>query len=317
MEVLVDRPEEDRKVTRVTGPFVVEATIPTPVDWEGDGEEDSGVGPAESHANFTDRMLEVLRRAPRIQVEGNKTAEFEQVRAPAKAFVLSAEGFAKGTTDPVAFVFGPEHGAISEVLVHRALKEADRRNYTRLYVVGFAIEPNARQLIEQTRDPKHPASDVPAWYVQATPDLVMGSLLKTTKASQLFSVCGLPDITATKEKPKSKDDPERWTVRLNGVDAFDPDTMTTRAQKGIDVPAWFLDTDYNGRVFRTSQAFFPRTQAWDALKRALKADFDEALFEHLAGDTSTAFELGPNRTVAVKVIDDRGNELMVVRELPA
>src|SRR3712207_8074516 len=30
-EVLVDRPEVDKKITRVTGPFVVEATIPTPV----------------------------------------------------------------------------------------------------------------------------------------------------------------------------------------------------------------------------------------------------------------------------------------------
>ncbi len=41
-EVLVDRPEADNKIVRVTGPFVVEATIPTPVDWEGDGVEDSG-----------------------------------------------------------------------------------------------------------------------------------------------------------------------------------------------------------------------------------------------------------------------------------
>jgi adenine-specific DNA-methyltransferase len=316
MEVLVDRPEEDRKVTRVTGPFVVEATIPTPVDWEGDGKEDSGVAPAEDHASFTDRMLEVLRRAPRIHIGGNETAEFEQVRAPAKAMVLSAEAVIKATTDSAAFVFGPEHGAVSEVLVHKALKEADRRNYARLYVVGFAIEPNARQLIEATRDTAHPAAVVPTWYVQATPDLMMGSLLKTTKASQLFSVCGLPDITVTRLKPKQKSDTERWIVKLNGVDAFDPDTMETRAQKGLDVPAWFLDTDYNGRVFRTSQAFFPRTQAWDALKRALKADFDEALFEHLAGDESTAFEAGANRTVAVKVIDDRGNELMVVEELP-
>jgi adenine-specific DNA-methyltransferase len=36
-EVLVDRPEVDSKITRVTGPFVVEATIPTPVDIDGDG----------------------------------------------------------------------------------------------------------------------------------------------------------------------------------------------------------------------------------------------------------------------------------------
>src|ERR1017187_6494723 len=31
-EVLVDRPEADNKITRVTGPFCVEGTIPTPVD---------------------------------------------------------------------------------------------------------------------------------------------------------------------------------------------------------------------------------------------------------------------------------------------
>jgi adenine-specific DNA-methyltransferase len=31
-EVLVDRPEVESKITRVTGAFCVEATIPTPVD---------------------------------------------------------------------------------------------------------------------------------------------------------------------------------------------------------------------------------------------------------------------------------------------
>lgn len=316
MAVLVDRPDEERKTTRVTGPFVVEATIPTPVDWEGDGESDAGVQAAEDHAAFTDRMVEVLRRAPRIHLGGNETAEFEQVRVPAKAMVLSAEGVVKGGTDRVAFVFGPEHGAVAEVLVHQALKEADRRNYTRLYVIAFAIDPHARQLIEQTRDEDHPASNVPAWYVQATPDLIMGSLLKTTKASQLFSVCGLPEVSVDR-LAGNEGEPDRFTVTLNGVDMFDPESMTTHSQEGMDVPAWFLDADYNGRVFRISQAFFPRTHAWDALKRALKADFNEALFDHLAGDTSSPFEAGAHRTIAVKVIDDRGNELMVVKELPA
>jgi len=33
-EVLVDRPEKQSGITRVTGPFCVEATIPTPVGWE-------------------------------------------------------------------------------------------------------------------------------------------------------------------------------------------------------------------------------------------------------------------------------------------
>lgn len=316
MEVLVDRPEEQRKVTRVTGPFVVEATIPTPVDWEGDGVSDSGVAPAEEHAAFTDRMLEVLRRSPSIHVGGNETVSFEQVRRPAKSMVLSAEAVVKGTVDTVAFVFGPEHGAVSEQLVHQALKEADRRNYTRLYVVGFAIAPEARQLVEATRDQEHPASDVPTWYIQATPDLIMGSLLKTTRASQLFSVCGLPDVEVRKAKAKAKGEPAKWEVHLRGVDTFDPVTMEARAMKGVDVPAWFLDTDYNDRVFRVCQAFFPRTQAWDALKRSLKADFDESVFDHLAGDTSAPFEPGDHRKIAVKVIDDRGNELLVVKPLP-
>jgi adenine-specific DNA-methyltransferase len=288
---------------------------PTPVDWEGDGVSDSGVAAAEEHAAFADRMLEVLRRSPQVQLGGNTTVKFEQVRVPAKALVLSAEGMIAGGSEPaarVAFVFGPENGAVSEQLVHQALKEADRRNYAHLYVVGFAIEPAARLLVESTRGAR--GSEVEAWYVQATPDLVMGSLLKTTRASQLFSVCGLPDVDV-KRLPKKKDEPEKWTVHLRGVDSFDPSTMETRAVKGLDVPAWFLDTDYNGRVFRVCQAFFPRTQAWDALQRSLKADFEESLFEHLAGDTSAPFEAGEHRSVAVKVIDERGNELMVVHSL--
>src|SRR5438552_18254864 len=43
---------------------------------------------------------------------------------------------------------------------------------------------------------------------------------------------------------------------------------------GDDLPAWFLDTDYNGLCFHVSQAFFPRTKAWDSIKRAVGADFE-------------------------------------------
>jgi hypothetical protein len=39
-EVLVDRPEADNKITRVTGPFCVEGTIPTPVPL---GEQESEI----------------------------------------------------------------------------------------------------------------------------------------------------------------------------------------------------------------------------------------------------------------------------------
>ena len=63
------------------------------------------------------------------------------------------------------------------------------------------------------------------------------------------------------------------------------------------------------------QAFFPRTGAWDNLKRPLRAEHDESLWEPLSGTTSAPFEAGEQRQVAVKVIDERGNELLVVRAL--
>ena len=180
-------------------------------------------------------------------------------------------------------------------------------HYAHLYVVGFAIEAKARMLIEQSAD----ALGISATYVQATPDLNMGDLLKNMRSSQIFSVCGLPDVKV--HPPKAKGG--KYKVELVGLDVFDPVTMEAKPYKGDDVPAWLLDTDYNGLCFHVSQAFFPRTAAWDNLKKALRGDYDETVWDHLAGTTSAPFEPGEHKRIAVKVIDDRGNELMVVREL--
>src|SRR5438132_6518595 len=92
-------------------------------------------------------------------------------------------------------------------------------------------------------------------------------------------------------------------------------TMDTEHREGSDVPARFLDTDYNGLCFHVCQAFFPCTAAWDDLKRSLKGQFEDSVWDHLAGTRSEPFEGGEQGQVAVKVIDDRGNELLVVRSL--
>jgi adenine-specific DNA-methyltransferase len=91
--------------------------------------------------------------------------------------------------------------------------------------------------------------------------------------------------------------------------------METNPLAANDVPAWFLDTDYNDLCFHVSQAFFPRTSAWEGLKKALKGNYEESVWDHLAGTTSAPFEAGDHGRIAVKVIDDRGNELMVVKNL--
>jgi adenine-specific DNA-methyltransferase len=336
-EVLVDRPEVDNKITRVTGPFCVEGTIPTPVDLaasEGAIEDSKISDLREGQSTFTDRMLEILRKSPILRLEGNRTLALKNIRPPAKTLSLSAEALVDATAPgqsptlqdavleaaekngkllslsakPVALVFGPENGAISERLVQEAAKEACLKNYTHLYVIGFAIQPNARQLIENC----DAVVGIPATYIQATPDLMMGDLLKNMRSSQIFSVCGLPEIKVHHQDTKAQ---RKFQVELLGLDVFDPATMEPAHRSGNDVPAWFLDTDYNGLCFHVSQAFFPRTGAWENLKKALKGEYEESVWDHLSGTISAPFEAGGNRQIAVKVIDDRGNELMVVEKL--
>jgi adenine-specific DNA-methyltransferase len=337
-EVLVDRPDSDSRITRVTGPFCFEATIPTPMELEDAGNKPSvQSGETASDGSFVDRMIEILRKSPVLRLEGNRTIIIKNIRPPAKTLSLSAEAFVdatapgqkptsedamqeaaeqSGKTLPlssklVAFVFGPENGAVNEGLVWQAAKEANAKNYSHLYVTGFAIQPNARELIEKCDK----VIGIPATYVQATPDLMMGDLLKNMRSSQVFSVCGMPEAELRLVKPKGKNDPQKYEVELLGMDVFDPTTMEVLNRRGDEVPAWFLDTDYNGLCFHVSQAFFPKTGAWENLKKALRGDYEETVWDHLAGTVSAPFEAGEHGQVAVKVIDERGNELLIVKPM--
>ena len=306
-EVLVDRPETDAGVTRVSGPFCVEATIPTPVDWEGDGQEDSGdTSVANAYASHVDRMIAVLQHSPVLRVGGGQTVTLSKVRPPARTMSLSAEALIQGYGEQTAaIVFGPENGAVSEMLVFEAAREAYAKGYGHLYVIGFAIQPDARRLIEGCEQ----AVGVPATYVQASMDLLMGDLLKNLRSSQIFSVCGLPDVRIRKTAKQG------YQVELLGLDVFDPVQMESDHRRGSDVPAWFLDTDYNGLCFHVCQAFFPRTSAWEGLKHSLRGEFEDSVWAHLSGTVSASFQAGEHGQVAVKVVDDRGNELMVVKPL--
>ena len=57
-------------------------------------------------------------------------------------------------------------------------------------MIGFAITADARADIDAGED----VLGLPATFVAATMDLQMGDLLKNQRSSQIFSVCGAPDI---------------------------------------------------------------------------------------------------------------------------
>jgi adenine-specific DNA-methyltransferase len=304
---LVDRPEVNRHVTRVCGPFTVEATIQATMMLE---EEDSqvaatpGVNTSSPRA-YLDRMIEVLRQSKTLQLPGNVSLELEAVCPLADRECLHAEAIAKnGSERRIAIAFGPEDGAIGSEYVFNAQTEALQQGFHQLFLFGFAIQAKAREMLDKLK--------IPTTYIAVTPDVVMSDLLKTSKSSQIFSITGLPDVVL-KPAGNKQDGTSLHQVEVKGLDIFRPDTMETDSIEAENLPCWMLDTNYNGMVFCASQVFFPKTGAWDNLQKSLKGEFSDSVWEHLAGITSEPFVLGDKRRIAVKVIDDRGNELMVVK----
>ena len=317
-EVLVDKPETESNTTRISGPFCVEAVLPTPLSPEVEHpkvQEPPPTDPAlDNEDNHIPRMIRVLQLSPVLHLQDNQKITLKNIRPPAKSFNLHAEGERvddrqPDSSEPIAIVFGPANGAISDRAVIDAGKEARHKDYALLLVIAFAIEPAARKTVEEGAA----TFGLPAIYAQASTDLAMSDLLKNMRSSQIFSVVGLPDVELKPSTEKAKDGGDLWQITLHGLDTFDPATMETKSLQGKNVPCWMLDTDYDGQCFRAGQVFFPRTAAWDKIRKAIKADFDDAVWEHLRGDTSAPFVAGEQ--VAVKVIDDRGNELMVVKRV--
>jgi len=106
-----------------------------------------------------------------------------------------------------------------------------------------------------------------------------------------------------------------FRIQMEGVDIYNPVENTLLPTGADKVAAWFVDSDYDGRTFCVTQAFFPDRSAWDKLARALKGVVDEGAFDALSGTVSLPFQAGKHRRCAVKVIDPRGNEVLAVHRL--
>ena len=302
---VVDRPEVNKKITRVCGPFTVEATIQAATSMEEDAPDQAALPQSSSPRAYLDRMIEVLRQSKTLRLPGNVTLELESVRPVADREYLHAEGIAKNGDDKtIAIVFGPEDGAIGSEYVFNASMEAMQQGFQQLFLFGFAIQAKAREMLDKLK--------IPTTYVSVTPDVVMSDLLKTSKTSEIFSISGLPDVSL---EPAGRDGSGTllYRVAIRGLDIFRPDTMETYEVSAENLPCWMLDSNYNGMAFYASQVFFPKTSAWNNLQKSLKGQFEDSVWEHLAGTASEPFALGDKKRIAVKVIDERGNELMVVK----
>lgn len=344
-EELVDQPEVVKGVTRVSGPFTVEAVQPPEMSL-GDVQPEGAFGdePDELDQFFAVRMVETRGEIEQANISAYLDQMFRFIKADGVRFLNNkqmtwskleplfdgggaASGFhAEGRwvgvgeqdKDPegrsnVAVVFGPQYGPVTGPVVVEALRQAHIRGYEHVVIAGFNFDGAAQTAFDNQAHPK-----VKIHLAHIRPDINPGmdGLLKESVkpgGGQLFTVFGQPAIKVKKAEEN------QFTVTLERVVIYNPVTDEVVDTKDTKVAAWFLDSDYDGRTFCITQAFFPDRSAWEKLQKALNGKdgpIDGERFEAFSGTTSLPFPKGQHKCVAVKVIDPRGNEVMAVEKLP-
>jgi adenine-specific DNA-methyltransferase len=202
----------------------------------------------------------------------------------------------------VAICIGPEHGSVGPELISDAAKEAVQgAGFDLLVVCGFAFDPHVGE--ETKRYGK-----VTVLIARMNPDLAMGDeLLKKTGAGNLFMIFGEPDIDIKKQKDG------KLVVEIKGLDVYDPTTGQIRSHSTDDIACWFIDTEYNAESFFVRHAYFcGADEPYEKLKRALRAEIDEAAWSSLYSTKSRPFEVPKKGKIAVKVINHYGDEVLKV-----
>jgi len=306
-ETLYDQPFEDRKRLRVTGPFTVESLSPHRVLSTDDKRPASEIAGQQAQVGgFEMMIIENLKKAGVQNTVKNERLKFDRLEPYAGEWI-QAEGEhteKDGTTRRVAVCIGPEHGTVGPQLIKEAAKEAVRGlGFDLLIVCGFAFDPHVSE--EAKRYGK-----LSVLTARMNPDLAMGdTLLKKTGSGNLFMVFGEPDLEISKSDGKI-------TVEIKGLDIYDPTTGEIRASSTDDIACWFIDTNYNEESFFVRHAYFTGAdRPYEKLKRALRAEIDEAAWSALYSTVSRPFDVPETGKIAVKVINHYGDEVLRVYEV--
>lgn len=338
-ETLYDQPYPDNKRVRVSGPFTVESLSPHRVLPTADDNFDGTVSEQEARQqqDFAQMILENLRKAGVQNTRKNERLKFDTLEPLAGRWLHAAGTYTEGgagvspaivggagvspanetggTPAPpkirrVAISLGPEHGTVGPGQVKEAAKEAVQGvGYDVLIICGFAFDPHVSE--EAKRYGK--LTVLPC---RMNPDLAMGDeLLKKTGAGNLFMVFGEPDIAPVDPRTgvllPQKDG--KYVVEIKGVDVYDPTTGAIRSSATDDIACWFIDTNYDGESFFVRHAYFTGAdEPYEKLKRALRAEIDEAAWSALYSTKSRPFEKPETGKIAVKVINHYGDEVLKV-----
>jgi adenine-specific DNA-methyltransferase len=308
-ETLFDDPEIDRSRLRITGPFSVEA-VPAPtvlaLDESITSEEADGTVARSGETSRQTQWRDELIRTG-IRAKGGAMLKFTDLEAIPGVKHLHASG-TLDSGERVVVSFGPEHAALEQKQVERAIEDAQTLVPKPKFVVfcAFTFDPEAAKDIDETNWP-----GVTLLKAQMNTDLLTEDLKKARSSNQSFWLMGQPEVELKRVG-------DNWQVEVHGFDYFDPREGTLVSGGKSKIAMWSLDTDYDGRSLMPHQVFFPMAGAkdgWNRLKKTIRAELDEDLLEQFHGTVSLPFEAGDHRRVAVKIVDDRGIESLKIMNL--
>ena len=323
-EQLYDKPYVDNRKVRVTGPFTVESLSPHRSLAGLRADEPVSVVQAAADpdgATFEQTILDNLKAAG---IQNGKRAErltFDVVEPYAANHIQAVgvrEDAPSGAPRRVGISIGPQYGTVAPAFVKAAAREGVKAtDLDLLCVLGFAFDPQVLNVAEEftaTDESFDVAAEralgrIPVLLVRMNSDLLMGEELKKTGAGNLFTVFGEPDIAVKVEGGEV-------TVELLGVDVYDPTTGEVRSDGTDRVALWMIDTEYDGESFFVRHCYFTGGQdPYARLKKALKADIDEEAWASLYRTDSRPFPIPSSGSIAVKVINDYGDEVLKVYEV--
>lgn len=312
---LYDEPMLDSKKVRVTGPFTVEA-VPClrvkPFDGQEPKSELTGSELARSGETGRQTQWRDELKATGIRTLGGKTIMFSRVEPMVATRFLHAEAEIFGTdgSNKKAHIsFGPDFGPLEQRQVEEALKEARALKEKPDFVIfaAFHFDPEAAKDIDQIE-----WKGVNILKTQMSVDLLTGDLRKKKSSNQSYWLIGQPDVDIKKPKTGS------YQVKVNGFDYYDPINGEIVSKGTKHIAMWFLDTDYDERSLMPDQVFFPEGDSrrdWTKLSKALNGEVNEDALAKFSGVESLPFVAGDNKKIAVKIIDNRGIESFVIKNL--
>lgn len=326
-EQLYDKPYEGKQKVRVSGPFTVESLSPhRSLAFAGSAVDATAAADGSGgDAQFEQTILDNLRAAGIQTGEKDKRIKLDTLEAYAATHIQAVgerDGADGDSPKRVGITIGPQYGTVGPAFVKDAAREANRAgDIDLLCVLAFAFDPQ----VVGGEDDEYVTTEgsfasvaaerrlgkVPVLLVRMNADLVMGEELKKTGAGNLFTVFGEPDIEIVSEGDELR-------VILNGVDVYDPNTGEVRSNDTDQIALWMIDTAYNGESFFVRHCYFTGGQdPYKRLKTALKTEIDHGIWATLNATESRPFPRPESGKIAVKAINDYGDEVMKVFEVEA